>query len=125
MTRTALLLGSFIALCATLPASAHDPDHAADYSRPGLYVSVAGYFALASSSAGFPEASTLSWEPDPALDFRVGWREHERLALEVDFSWVPSSDGIEYGNWLLGLNAKYYLAEDRIQPYLVLGAGVM
>jgi hypothetical protein len=125
MTRTAFALGSLIALCLSLPAQAHDPDFAADYSRSGLYVGGSGFFALTSSSAGFSNAETLSWQPDPSLDFRIGWREHERLAMEIDLGWLPSSDGIEYGNWLLGMNVKFYLAEDRVQPYLLVGAGAM
>lgn len=125
MTRSAPLVGLFIAVGLSFSALAHDPQFAPDYSRPGLYVAGGGYFALTSSSAGFPNADTLSWQPDPSLDFRLGWRENERLALEIDFGWLPSSEGIEYGNWLLGANLKYFLAEDRVQPYLIAGAGAM
>ena len=126
MPRSALIVGPILfALCLSLSASAHDPEYAPDYARSGLYVAGGGYVALTSSSAGFSGAETLSWEPSPSLDFRIGWREHERLALEIDFGWLPSTKGVEYGNWLLGANAKFYFAEERIQPYLVFGAGAM
>ena len=129
MTRVAPLLitliATLIAVTLSLSAQAHDPEHAADYSRPGLYLSGGGYFALSTSNEGFPGAETPSWQPDPSLDFRIGWREHERLAMEIDFGWIPSTEGIEYGKWLLGANLKYFLAEDRVQPYLIAGAGAM
>jgi opacity protein-like surface antigen len=125
MNRSAPLLGALLVFSVALPASAHNPEYAPNYSRPGLYLSGGGYFALVSSSGGFPGADNLGWNPDPSLDFRLGWRENERLALELDFGWIPSSDGIEYGNWLLGANAKFFFAEDRVQPYLIAGVGAM
>ena len=125
MTRFACIFSALLALGLSLPALAHDPEFAPDYSRSGLYVAGGGYMALTSSGADFPQAETTTWEPGPSLDFRVGWREHERLALEIDAGWVPSTDGSEYANWLLGVNTKFYFAEERLQPYLLLGAGAM
>ena len=98
MKRSARLLGALLVVFVALPVSAHNPEYAPNYSRPGLYLSGGGYFALVSSSEGFAGADMLSWNPDPSLDFRLGWRENERLALELDFGWIPSTDGIEYGN---------------------------
>lgn len=93
-----------------------------DYSRPGVYVRGGMGVAWSNSSSSFPDTPEQHWETDPAIHLAVGWRENERLALELELAWIPSHEGIEYGNWLFGVNGKYFLREDRIQPYLVLGA---
>lgn len=93
-----------------------------DYSRSGLYVSGGLGVAWSSSSSSFPGIPPESWETDPAINLAVGWRENERVALEAEMTWVPSHEGIEYGNWLFGVNGKFFLLEGRIQPYVVLGA---
>lgn len=93
-----------------------------DYSRSGWYVLGGLEVAWSSSSDAFPHVPRQSWVADPAVDMALGWRENKRLALEIEFEWIPSHEGIEYGSWLFGANGKFFFREDRIQPYLVLGA---
>lgn len=73
----------------------------------------------------------VNLRPDPAdlqggggFNTRLGWRETERLAWEVEFEWVIF-DGVDDSVWTYGLNGKFYFTQGRIQPYLVLGANGM
>ncbi|MAI78764.1 MAG: hypothetical protein CL917_07485 [Deltaproteobacteria bacterium] len=93
-----------------------------DYSRPGVYVQGGLGVAWSSSSSSFPQAPNEHWETDPEIAFALGWRENERLAFELEFEWIPSHEGIEYGNWLFGVNGKFFFMEEEIQPYVVIGA---
>lgn len=114
-----LLIGPFAAL------ADDEDDEEPDFARSGGYVRGTAQLALSSSHQGFAFAEELSWQPDPGLDVALGWRDSERFAIEAEFEWITNRDGIEYGSWLLGVNGKYYFAEERIQPYMVHGAGAM
>lgn len=105
-----------------LPAASALSDDG-DYSRPGAYVRGGLGAAWVSSSTSFPTAPPQSWVTNPEIQLALGWRQSERLALEAVFEWVPSAgNGAEYGSWLLGANGKFFLLEDRIQPYILIGA---
>jgi opacity protein-like surface antigen len=111
--------------CMALPAAGQDDDDdAPDYARSGAYVGGAFNLGLVTNKS-FPGTVPFTWQPQPGLDARLGWRESERLALEIEFEWLASTDGIEYGSWVLGVNGKFYFAEERIQPYMVLGVNGM
>ncbi len=129
-----LLLLSLPFVVAYAPASAaddHDEDEysedsgddeeEADFARSGAYVIGRGKLAIVDSDDPFGPNATLDWQPNFGIDFTIGWRETEVLALEGEFEWIPSVDGIDYGTWLLGANLKFYAMTDRLQPYLVLG----
>lgn len=117
---------SIIALlaCMAWPAAAQDADAEIDYARQGMYVGGTLQVGLVSSETIFG-ISEPSWKPYPGLDLRLGWRESERFAIEIEFEWLASTKSIDLGNWALGVNGKFYFAEQRIQPYLVLGANGM
>ena len=71
-------------------------------------------------------------EIPPGLDVRVGYRFHPRLAGEVQLQWFPKTD-IEFADvkalkletLTLTGNLKGYLLTGRIQPFLLVGAGLM
>ena len=114
-----ILLLAAISLFSASPASSDDEG---DYSRSGAYVRGGLGAAWISSSTSFPTAPSQSWVANPEIQLSLGWRQNERLALEAEFQWVPSHEGISNGSWLLGANGKFFLLEGRIQPYIVLGA---
>lgn len=118
------LLTTLFALCLLPPGSALADEHRElEYSRPGLYVKGAAQYVVWTSREAFAPAPDVEWQSDFGLDVAVGWRNSERLALEVEFEWVVNHNDASRGFWLLGANGKFYFLEDRIQPYLILGAG--
>jgi opacity protein-like surface antigen len=119
--RLILLIGATI-LVALNGATADDGDGDADYSRSGAYLRGGIGVAWISSSSSFPMAPPQSWVTNADVQLALGWRQSERLALEVEFEWVPSHDGIGNGSWLLGANGKFFLLEGQLQPYIVMGA---
>jgi hypothetical protein len=102
-----------------------DDEEEPEYARPGGYVRGSAELALTTSRQGFLPGDTLSWQPNFGMDVALGWRNSERLALEAELEWITNRDGIEYSSILLGVNGKFYFLEERIQPYLVLGASGM
>jgi hypothetical protein len=114
-----IALSSFVAL----PSFADDEDGAEgiDYARRGLYAG--GHVLLGSTRSDHPFGSDaeLDWDTAGGIDLLVGWRESERLAYELQFDWLMSRDGIEYGNWAFGANMKYFFMEERWQPYFLSG----
>lgn len=128
MARLWLLFGTVIAVLMLGHGAAladDDEDEEPDYARTGAYVRGAAQVAIWSSLAGFPPAPQVNWQPDPGIEVALGWRNSERLALEVVFEWVINHNDVSDGSWLLGANGKFFFLEDRIQPYIVLGANGM
>jgi hypothetical protein len=128
MARLWLLIGAVLAALLLGHGAAwadDDEDEEPDYARTGLYVRGAAQAAIWSARGGFPPAPPVSWQPDFGLDVALGWRNSERLALEFEFEWIINHNDASLGHWLLGVNGKFYFLEERIQPYLVLGAGGM
>jgi opacity protein-like surface antigen len=123
MARLTIVIITLLA-CIAGPAVAQDDEEEIDFARRGAYVGGSLQIGLVNSPLAIG-APPQSWEPAIGMDARLGWRESERFALEIEFEWLASTKGIEYGNWLLGVNGKFYFAEKRIQPYMVLGVNGM
>ena len=102
-----------------------DDEDGGGYARTGLYLRGSGQVAAWTSTRGFLFAPEVEWQPDFGLDATVGWRESERLALELEFEWVINHEDVSLGSWLFGANAKFFFSESRLQPYLIVGAGAM
>ena len=102
-----------------------DDAEAGDYARTGPYLRGGAQVAAWTSTRGFLFAPDVEWQPDVGLDATFGWRNSERIALELEFEWIVNHDDVSLGSWLFGFNGKFYFLEERIQPYLILGAGAM
>lgn len=120
---------AFLAPAALLaPAAAlaqEDEEEEPDFARSGPYVRGSAQLALSTSMDGFLVAPPVDWQPDFGVDLTLGWRNSERLALEAELEWITNRDGIGFGSWLFGVNGKFFFLEERVQPYMVLGAGAM
>ncbi len=113
------------AFCLTLAASLA-PGHAladdeeeedVEYGRPGPYVMVHVMGGLDVDRRG----RNTDLAGGAGYILRFGSRETERLAWELAFEqFIP--DGTSSQAFTYGLNGKFFFAEDRWQPYIVLGA---
>ena len=113
----ALLLAAF----AGLPALADT-----EYTRPGGYIGLGGSFVIDSSAI-----SDLT-ENSMGITTRLGYRFTPNIALEGQFEWVDGFDitvaGVDVGrleSWSLTGNLKGLLMTGRIQPFGLIGMGVM
>ena len=122
MARFALLLALLLSML-SLPIAAVADEHEEedDFGRMGAYVIGRVKWATVDSNHPFGPANTLDWQSNAGMDVVLGWRETDMLAIEAEFEWITSVDGIEYGTWLLGVGTKFYAMTGRVQPYLVLG----
>ena len=102
-----------------------DDEEEPDYARTGAYVRGAAQIAVWNAKEGISPAAPVYWQPDFAFDAAIGWRNSARIALEAEFEWISNHEQPTDGSWLLGVNGKFFLLEDRIQPYVILGAGAM
>ncbi len=65
------------------------------------------------------------------LDLRAGVRLHPHFATELAFQWIEGFDVSNGGNlneieiWTLTGNVKAYLLTGQVQPFAMLGMGVM
>ena len=127
MSRMGRRLAWLLAACLLggTPALAADEDEEPDYARPGAYIKGAAQIAIWNAHEGMAPAAPVSWQPDFAFDMALGWRNSERLAIEAEFEWIINHEKPTDGSWLLGVNGKFFLLEERIQPYVILGAGAM
>ena len=123
--RAIAALFSLLAFAAFAPGAAfadehdEDEDHG-DYGRPGIYLGLNAVAGLNVDRRGPGDEVSGGG----GLNARFGSRENELLAWEFQFEWV-AFDQIDYGAWAYGVNAKFFFSEDRIQPYVVIGAGGM
>ena len=125
-----------LTLCWATSGNAQD-----DFDRKGFYVGVGlgGAFYTEvkddlekESLAALGYVIPVDVEVPPGLDARVGYRFHPRLAGELQLQWFPKAD-IEFADvkalkletLTLTGNVKGYLLTGRIQPFLLVGAGLM
>lgn len=132
---TALALSSGLLL--SLPA----PAFAQDYSRPGFYagVGVLGGSYTAVDSELEDALRYLGYLVDVDTDATVGfelyggYRFHPNLALEAEFELLPETDidvsGVgkiaDLESWTLTANGKFFPLTGPVQPFVLLGLGVM
>ena len=117
-----------------IPSSEDNP-----YARNGFYLGLAGAFAIdAAAEEELEKESGLKLRigDDIGLQARLGYRFHPRFAAEYQFEWITDVDidvqGVGFGNgafqlerWASTANVKAYLATDIVQPFLLVGLGVM
>jgi len=115
------------------PVLAHD----GEFAQNGIYLGIALAGAVYTEveddlEAAFGGTIPVDVEVPPGLDARVGYRFHPHLAGEVQIQWFPKADIEFFDVNVLELetltftgNVKGYLLTGRIQPFLLVGAGLM
>ena len=98
-------------------ARADEDDEALEYGRPGAY-------AMLHVMGGIDvdrRRGETNLAGGAGYNLRLGSRESERLAWELEFEQFIS-DGANDQAFTYGINGKFYFMEEAIQPYIVLGA---
>ncbi len=117
-----------------IPSSEDNP-----YARNGFYIGLAGSFGIdAAAEEELEKQSGLNLRvgEDIGLQARLGYRFHPRFAAEAQFEWITDVDidvqGVPFGKgafqlerWASTANVKAYLATDTVQPFLLVGLGVL
>ncbi|MFP6655798.1 MAG: outer membrane beta-barrel protein [Myxococcota bacterium] len=106
-----------------------------EYARPGLYV---GASAIGGSSVRLDSLYRgVAFDPEilvaPGAEFYFGYRADPAVAFEVEADYLPASkidlDGLdgatELETWTITVNSKFFFMHQRIQPYGLVGLGVM
>jgi opacity protein-like surface antigen len=109
---------------------------AQDYARSGFYVGagvVGGSYTELEEEA--EDVLPVSVDVDTAVGFEVygGYRFHPNFAVEAEFEMLPETDidasgfgdFAEIESWTLTGNVKVFPLTGRIQPFLLVGLGVM
>jgi len=95
-----------------------------NYARGGYYLALAGLWALENSDR-------ISGPSEPidtgGMDLRLGARHNRHLATEINALWVHHLTGTreDFFSWGVGIAERIYLTGRRVQPYAVLGAGMV
>jgi len=102
-----------------------DVDKGPDFARNGVYLGVAGTYAF----ENFDTPGSLDADDTLGLNARLGYRLHPYVSAELEFEWLEGFDlnvaGAEVEAWALTANAKGHLMTGRIQPFLLVGLGIM
>jgi opacity protein-like surface antigen len=131
-----------IVLLATASGSALAEPPPDDFSRPGWYAGLGGFYAISDYDLTTTDLGVVPPEPaatDPkfsntaGIDARLGYRLAPHWAVEFDYQWqagFDSSNGainppLEIDTHLLSLNTKLFAATGRWQPYGLLGASLL
>jgi hypothetical protein len=107
-------------LCWLVVPAAADDEEALQYNRTGVYL---GFSAVGALGLDRTTGSVLT-EGGGGLNVRAGTRESARLAYEAEFEWVMLSQR-ENNNYVYGINTKFFFMDERLQPFMVLGANGM
>jgi len=126
----------------TVGAVAARAQQGEDFVRKGFYVGLAGVygsrpFVEGEAEDALPTGAEADADAGLGVNVRVGFRFHSHFAAELETEWRAKSDidlllGTENRSEvelrtekLIAANAKGYLFLGRVQPYVLIGAGVM
>jgi opacity protein-like surface antigen len=125
----AVLFASFVASgCASARSSDEEPAKGNDFARSGAYI---GLYGIESYEDFHTTSDSVhAGNSDLGIGAKVGYRISPNIAVEgiaEDVKGFKLSDGnadtdLDLMNF--GVMGKYYMLTDRIQPYLLLGAGL-
>lgn len=106
-----------------------------EYARPGLYL---GASAIGGSAVRLDSLyDQVAFDPEifvaPGAELYFGYRADPAVAFEVEADYLPASkidldglDGVtELETWTITANSKFFFMHQRIQPYGLVGLGVM
>ena len=114
-------LGLAVTLLWAVSASAQD------YERNGFYVGLGGSYVIENFGSQGPILGGVS--NGGAGNARVGYRLHENASVEVMAEIVEgldySADSVVPDAWTVGVNGKAFLETGRVQPFLMVGMGMM
>ena len=98
------------------------------FDRPGLFVGAQGTFALHNfdDTQIIPDA-TGDVKDTGGFNVRVGKRYRPHFAMELEYEWYDDfgKGDLEIGGWMLGANARIYMAKGRVQPFFLAGGGLL
>ncbi len=142
MLKRLLLIGGTVFLASVGPvfaeesvSRAEEPSHEHAWSRPGWYVFLGG-------SAGIDQAFgdtledliglSVDVEDSVGFKFKLGSRSFRYLALELELEYLPGFEtkvvgipALETDIFTATANVKLFPLNGRVQPYVLLGAGLM
>ena len=131
MAMHTLLLGAALAVAGDAAAE-QGPD---TFDRSGWYLGVSGVYAIENFDRAFGDSA--------GLGFRLGYRAWPRLAAELRYEWLEGFDsngpipefmdppldlnhgGVELDTHQATLGAKLFALTGRVQPYGLLGVGML
>jgi opacity protein-like surface antigen len=128
MSRSALGVAGLLLLLSTVARAQEG------YSREGIYAVASGSYAFAIFKDQFEEGFKVQVNPDNSLgfDLRAGYRLHPHVAMELELEWL---DGFELDlagatqseieTLGLSYNFKPYFMTGKVQPYLLVGVGIL
>jgi hypothetical protein len=131
-----LLLSTILILAGPGPAFSQNDD----FDHSGFYVGVgfggAAYAKVEDDLEDSLEAIGYAFSVDsqvpPGLDARAGYQFHPRIAAEVQLQWfakalikIEDTHALDLETLVFTGNAKGYLLTGRIQPFLLVGGGLM
>ena len=93
---------------------------AQDFDRPGAYGALNGVTSIETiDNDGVTEVGT-------GVSGRLGYRLSPQLAVEGQADWSGdfAEGGLDVTSTTITGNLKYYLAQEKVQPYLLAGIGV-
>ena len=114
--------------CAAAPKAAGPSDVQRSYAEPSAYVAVGAAFA----SEQFDTTGNISADDALATSLRAGYRFDSNLAAEVMVEGLSDFDlelgGTSIGDvdgWNIGVNLRGYASTGSVQPYALIGIGLM
>lgn len=115
-------------LAAAYPAAAEDGEP--DYARPGVYVG-AGAHGIEFTDLGL--GSGVDSDVGAGFNVFAGYRIHRYVAAELEFEMFPETDIDASGfgtfadleTWAITANAKVFPLNGRLQPFALVGLGVL
>ncbi len=91
-----------------------------DYARAGWFVGAQGTYAVENIDGG-------SFDNSGGFNIRAGKRYGPKFAMELEYEWLDDfgDAGVDLNTWMLSANGRYYVAQGPIQPFLMLGLGLV
>ncbi len=113
-------------LASTCPVAAQDGE---EFGGTGFYLAALAAYSFENFDT---DATGINVRNARGFDLRIGYRAHPNLAIEGSFQHYrdrelqppggPSVDLLSWGFWM---NVKLYALTGRVQPYALIGPGVM
>jgi opacity protein-like surface antigen len=131
LTTATIAVLTLIAASLVFASPAFSEEEESEYARSGGYLGlnvIGGSYTRIGSAPTSPEADATA-----GVKVYGGYRINPAFALEIDVEWLAKSDidtnGIngaaEIESWVATANAKIFWMHDRIQPYTLMGMGMM